>query len=86
MSPGGRHHAGCPVRDPRILVQALALACSIIDAFTLEERLEIGRDLVAFMYQGFITTRHSHAGSTPATSFVQPPWLRHRLGHRATSP
>ncbi|WP_411146759.1 ABC1 kinase family protein [Streptomyces sp. x-80] len=61
---------------PRVLIQSLAPGCPISEAdpgaFTLEERLGIGRDLLAFMYRGFFTNRYFHADPHPGNIFVHP--------------
>ncbi|MCC2280721.1 AarF/ABC1/UbiB kinase family protein [Streptomyces sp. ET3-23] len=61
---------------PRVLIQTLAPGTSISDAepdaFTREERLGIGRDLLAFMYRGFFTDRYFHADPHPGNIFVHP--------------
>lgn len=60
----------------RVLVQGRAPGCSIRDAdpadFTAEERLGIGRDLLAFMYRGYFTTKVFHADPHPGNIFVHP--------------
>lgn len=61
---------------PRVLVQSLAPGCSIReadrDAFTVEERSAVGRDLLAFMYRGFFRDRTFHADPHPGNVFVHP--------------
>jgi ubiquinone biosynthesis protein len=60
----------------RVMLQSRAPGCSVRDAdpadFTAEERIGIGRDLLAFMYRGFFTTRVFHADPHPGNVFVHP--------------
>ncbi|MFD5918773.1 ABC1 kinase family protein [Kitasatospora sp. NPDC058201] len=64
--------------DPtrRVLVQSLAPGTSVRDAdpaaFTTDERTGIGRDLMAFMFQGFFLDRYFHADPHPGNVFVSP--------------
>ena len=66
---------------PRVMIQSRAPGCSIRDAdptdFTTDERLGIGRDLLAFMYRGYFTTKVFHADPHPGNIFVHP-------GHKAS--
>ncbi|MBV9652356.1 MAG: AarF/ABC1/UbiB kinase family protein [Pseudonocardiales bacterium] len=61
---------------PRVLIQSLAPGVSIRDAhpaaFTVEERLAIGRDLLAYIYHGFFVDRYFHADPHPGNIFVYP--------------
>jgi ubiquinone biosynthesis protein len=61
---------------PRVLVQGLAPGCPIRevdrDAFTMRERQNIGRDLLAFMYRGYFADRVFHADPHPGNIFVHP--------------
>ncbi|MGW6286425.1 ABC1 kinase family protein [Streptomyces sp. NPDC055107] len=61
---------------PRVLVQTLAPGCSIRDAdpaaFTVQERADIGRDLLAFMYRGYFVDGWFHADPHPGNIFVHP--------------
>ncbi|MFD1832277.1 ABC1 kinase family protein [Streptomyces desertarenae] len=61
---------------PRVLVQSLAPGCSIReadrDAFTAQERADIGRDLLAFMYRGYFVDRVFHADPHPGNVFIHP--------------
>ncbi|MCH6163769.1 ABC1 kinase family protein [Streptomyces marispadix] len=61
---------------PRVLVQSLAPGTSIReadrDAFSLEERAGIGRDLLGFMYRGYFVDRVFHADPHPGNVFVHP--------------
>jgi ubiquinone biosynthesis protein len=61
---------------PRVLVQTVAPGSSIRQAdraeFTADERLAIGRDLLAFMYRGYFLDRTFHADPHPGNVFVHP--------------
>ncbi|GAA2939581.1 ABC1 kinase family protein [Streptomyces enissocaesilis] len=61
---------------PRVLIQSLAPGCSIRDAdpaaFSAQERADIGRELLAFMYWGYFTKRFFHADPHPGNIFVHP--------------
>jgi ubiquinone biosynthesis protein len=61
---------------PRVLVQTLAPGCSIREAdpaaFTVQQRMDIGRDLLAFMYQGYFLDGWFHADPHPGNIFVHP--------------
>jgi ubiquinone biosynthesis protein len=61
---------------PRVLVQTLAPGCSIREAdpaaFTVEQRMDIGRDLLAFMYRGYFLEGWFHADPHPGNIFVHP--------------
>lgn len=61
---------------PRVLVQSLAAGTSVRDAdrdaFPAEERIAIGRDLLAFMYRGYFADRFFHADPHPGNVFVHP--------------
>ncbi|WP_245685299.1 ABC1 kinase family protein [Streptomyces yerevanensis] len=61
---------------PRVLVQSLAPGCPIReadrDAFSVRERQDIGRDLLAFMYRGYFIDRVFHADPHPGNIFVHP--------------
>ncbi|MFJ4965321.1 ABC1 kinase family protein [Streptomyces sp. NPDC088729] len=61
---------------PRVLIQTLAPGCSIRDAdpaaFTLQQRTDIGRDLLAFMYRGYFLDGWFHADPHPGNIFVHP--------------
>ena len=61
---------------PRVLVQTLAPGKSIRDAdrnaFTVQQRKAIGRDLLAFMYRGYFIDRLFHADPHPGNIFVSP--------------
>ncbi|MEE1928892.1 AarF/UbiB family protein [Streptomyces sp. TRM 70351] len=61
---------------PRVLVQRLADGTSIRDAdptaFKEEERADIGRSLLAFMYRGYFTDMTFHADPHPGNVFVVP--------------
>jgi ubiquinone biosynthesis protein len=61
---------------PRVLVQTLAPGVSIGDAdptaFTTKDRKKIGRDLLAFMYQGYFVDHVFHADPHPGNIFVHP--------------
>ncbi|MEV0675199.1 AarF/UbiB family protein [Actinosynnema sp. NPDC050436] len=61
---------------PTVMVQSLAPGCSIGDArpeeFTTAERTGIGRDLMAFMFRGYFSTKVFHADPHPGNVFVQP--------------
>ncbi|WP_037842973.1 ABC1 kinase family protein [Streptomyces sp. NRRL WC-3549] len=60
----------------RVLVQGLAPGTSIREAdreaFTVEERAAIGRDLLAFMYRGYFVDRIFHGDPHPGNVFVHP--------------
>ncbi|MEU6148376.1 AarF/UbiB family protein [Actinosynnema sp. NPDC047251] len=62
--------------SPTVMVQSLAPGCSIADArpeeFTTAERVGIGRDLMAFMFSSYFTTKVFHADPHPGNVFVQP--------------
>ncbi|MEU4804913.1 AarF/UbiB family protein [Actinosynnema sp. NPDC023587] len=62
--------------SPRVMVQSLAPGRSIGDArpeeFTSAERLGIGRDLMAFMFRSYFTTKVFHADPHPGNVFVHP--------------
>ncbi|MEV5573244.1 AarF/UbiB family protein [Spirillospora sp. NPDC052269] len=66
---------------PRVMAQTLAPGCSIRDVdpatLTEEERLGIGRDLLAFGYRGYLTDRFFHADPHPGNIFVA-------SGHKAS--
>lgn len=61
---------------PRVLVQSMAPGKSIAmvdrDEFSQQEREAIGRDLMAFFFQGFFTRRMFHADPHPGNVFVAP--------------
>ncbi|HEX8159152.1 MAG TPA: AarF/UbiB family protein [Solirubrobacteraceae bacterium] len=61
---------------PRVLVQSLAPGVSIRDAnrdaFSVEERTAIGRELLALMYRGYFVDRVFHADPHPGNIFVAP--------------
>ncbi|WP_255306558.1 AarF/ABC1/UbiB kinase family protein [Streptomyces sp. Wb2n-11] len=61
---------------PRVLVQSLAPGQSIRhadhDAFSTDERLGIGEDLLAFVFRGFFIDRFFHADLHPGNVFVAP--------------
>jgi ubiquinone biosynthesis protein len=61
---------------PRVLIQTLAPGVSIRDAnpasFTVDERMAIGRDLLAYLYRGFFIDRYFHADPHPGNIFVHP--------------
>lgn len=61
---------------PRVLIQTLAPGCSIRDAdaaaFTVQQRTDIGRDLLAFMYRGYFLDGWFHADPHPGNIFVHP--------------
>ncbi|MFF5563771.1 ABC1 kinase family protein [Streptomyces sp. NPDC012623] len=61
---------------PRVLIQTLAPGCSIREAdpaaFTVQQRTDIGRDLLAFMYQGYFLDGWFHADPHPGNIFVHP--------------
>ncbi|MBB6440045.1 ABC1 kinase family protein [Streptomyces candidus] len=61
---------------PTVLIQGLAPGTSIRDAdptaFKLEERIAIGRDILAYMYQGYFTDMTFHADPHPGNIFVSP--------------
>jgi ubiquinone biosynthesis protein len=61
---------------PRVLVQSLAPGVSIRDAdpaaFTVAQRMAIGRDLLAYLYRGFFVDRYFHADPHPGNIFVSP--------------
>ncbi|MFD4988204.1 ABC1 kinase family protein [Streptomyces sp. NPDC058374] len=61
---------------PRVLVQSLAPGRSIRhaehDAFDADERLAIGKDLLAFVFRGFFVDRFFHADLHPGNVFAAP--------------
>lgn len=61
---------------PRVLIQSLAPGASIRDAdpaaFTVAQRMAIGRDLLAYLYRGFFIERYFHADPHPGNIFVYP--------------
>ncbi|MFG2005273.1 ABC1 kinase family protein [Spirillospora sp. NPDC048911] len=61
---------------PRVLIQSLAPGQSIRDAkwrdFSTEERLGIGRDLLAWSLRGYFVDRFFHADPHPGNIFVHP--------------
>jgi ubiquinone biosynthesis protein len=61
---------------PRVLVQSMAPGTSVReadrDAFSVEERAAIGRDLLAFIYRGYFVDRVFHADPHPGNVFVHP--------------
>ncbi|MFG7944563.1 ABC1 kinase family protein, partial [Streptomyces cacaoi] len=61
---------------PRVLVQGLAPGRSIREAdksaFSVRERTDIGRDLLAFMYRGYFVDRVFHADPHPGNVFIEP--------------
>ncbi|MDT0444254.1 ABC1 kinase family protein [Streptomyces johnsoniae] len=61
---------------PRVLVQSLAPGTSIRhadpDAFTTDERMAIGRDLLSLLFRGFFVDRFFHADPHPGNVFVAP--------------
>lgn len=61
---------------PRVLVQSLAPGTSIAAAdragFATKERKNICRDLLKFMYQGYLSDHVFHADPHPGNIFVQP--------------
>lgn len=75
----GFKHVAVPTvlsATPRVLIQSLAPGCSIREAnpegFTTQERLDIGRDLLAYMYRGYFLDRSFHADPHPGNVFVHP--------------
>ncbi|GAA1291951.1 ABC1 kinase family protein [Saccharothrix xinjiangensis] len=61
---------------PRVMIQSRAPGRSIRDVdpaeFPTAERMAIGRDLMAFMYRSYLTTRVFHADPHPGNIFVCP--------------
>ncbi|SER13219.1 ubiquinone biosynthesis protein [Lentzea xinjiangensis] len=61
---------------PRVMIQSRAPGQSIRDAnpadFPDAERLAIGRDLLAYMYRSYFTTKFFHADPHPGNIFVHP--------------
>ncbi|KOV83503.1 ATP/GTP-binding protein [Nocardia sp. NRRL S-836] len=61
---------------PRVMIQSRAPGRSIRDAdpaeFPTAERLAIGRDLLAYMYRSYFTTKVFHADPHPGNIFVHP--------------
>ena len=61
---------------PRVLVQGLAPGKSIRDVnredFPEEQREQIGRDLMTFMFWGFFVDRKFHADPHPGNVFISP--------------
>lgn len=61
---------------PRVMVQEMAPGKSIRhvnrDDFTAEERENIGKDLLAYMFQAFFVERAFHADPHPGNIFVAP--------------
>lgn len=61
---------------PRVLVQSLAPGKSIRDVnredFSEEQREQIGRDLMSFMFWGFFVDRKFHADPHPGNVFISP--------------
>jgi ubiquinone biosynthesis protein len=61
---------------PRVLIQSMAPGKSIAmvdrDEFSPQEREAIGRDLMAFLFQGYFTRRMFHADPHPGNVFVAP--------------
>jgi ubiquinone biosynthesis protein len=61
---------------PRVLVQGLAPGKSIRDVnredFSEEQREQIGRDLMMFMFWGFFVDRKFHADPHPGNVFISP--------------
>lgn len=75
----GFKHVAVPTvlsATPRVLIQSLAPGCSVREAdpedFTAQERLDIGRDLLAYMYRGYFLHRSFHADPHPGNVFVHP--------------
>lgn len=75
----GFEHIAVPAvisATPRVLVQSLAPGTSVReadrDAFSVEDRVAIGRDLLAFMYRGYFVDRVFHADPHPGNVFVHP--------------
>lgn len=60
----------------RVLVMDLAPGVSIRDAnpaaFTTDERMAIGRDLLSYLYRGFFVEHYFHADPHPGNIFVSP--------------
>lgn len=61
---------------PRVMIQSVAPGTSIraIDTaeFDTEDRVEIGRQLLAFMFRGFFIDRYFHADPHPGNIFLAP--------------
>jgi ubiquinone biosynthesis protein len=61
---------------PRVLIQSMAPGKSIAtvdrEEFSEEERKAIGRDLFAFLFQGYFVERMFHADPHPGNIFVAP--------------
>ncbi|MFJ8746006.1 ABC1 kinase family protein [Embleya sp. NPDC127516] len=61
---------------PRVLIQTLAPGVNIRDAdraaFKDEDRLEIGRQLLAFMYRGYFREHFFHADPHPGNILIDP--------------
>jgi ubiquinone biosynthesis protein len=61
---------------PRVLVQSLAPGKSIRDVnredFSEEQREQIGRDLMSFMFWGYFVDRKFHADPHPGNVFISP--------------
>ncbi|MEU9559083.1 ABC1 kinase family protein [Streptomyces fumanus] len=62
--------------SPRVLVQSLAAGTSVRhidpDHFTDSERIDIGKDLLRFMYHGYFVHRFFHADPHAGNVFVAP--------------
>jgi ubiquinone biosynthesis protein len=61
---------------PRVLVQSLAPGVSVRrvdrDHFDDDERIQIGKDLVRFMYRGYLVDRFFHADPHAGNVFAEP--------------